>query len=832
MKFSDKYIKKRICWLTFFFPFLLCSQTITILDKENNTPIPNVTIYNNTKAISISSTENGTANLSNFKADEEIHFTHLAYLSKQLTKTQLQQQNYILYLQPKSQQLQEVVLSASRNKEQKNRVAEKIAIISSKDIKTLAPQTSADLLAQTAGVRVQKSQGGGGSPVIRGFEANRVLLVVDGVRMNNAIYRSGHLQNAITINPSSLERTEVVFGPSSVLYGSDALGGVVHFFTKEPRMNNDKMFSGNFVSQYSSTNTETTNSINIEISRNRWGSFTGISYSDFGDTRMGDNRKHGFNDWGLVTEYSNNSGSFYNPNPVSNSKPNLQRNSGYNQFDLLQKFIYKINDSSRLITNVQYSTSSKIPRFDRLTEYRDGSLRFAEWYYGPQKRILVSPQIHFNPKRSWLSKGIITAAFQNIEESRIERSFNSLTRETQIEKVNVYSLNADFFTNLREKRNLSYGLEFTHNDVTSNAFSRDLLVEGNQITGFENQQTIPTRYPSDGSSYTTTAAYINYRQDISTRSTFNSGVRYTFTHLQARWNEQSLIDANLSETIINNSSITANLSYGYRPTDLWQLNAVLSSGFRSPNIDDIGKIREQQGELIVPNPNLKPEYAYNAEIGITKFIKSKKNIISLNAFYTLLNRYIGRDFYQITTDISTPDPNTIMYNDEEVTTLANTNLGNAYIIGGTFDLHTQILPNLIWKANLTYTKGKTHEDNLPLPSISPLFGSVALQYNKNKFNAELFFRFSAKKNAEDFAITGEDSLEETPIINPEATEAIDMYYGTPSWEILNLRTQYQFTENVQLQFALENIFDIHYREFASGISATGRNFKIRLDYTF
>ena len=824
---------KKIAFLLLFFTSLFAySQNVTILDVENKTPIPNITIYNNNKTISISSTINGTANLTNFKNDEKIHFTHISYLSKQLTKTQLQQQNYILYLQPKAQQLNEIVLSASKSKEQKSRVAEKIAIINSKDIAIIAPQTSADLLAQTAGIRVQKSQGGGGSPVIRGFEANRILLVVDGVRMNNAIYRSGHLQNAITITPSSLERTEIIFGPSSVLYGSDALGGVIHFFTKEPRMNNDKMFRGNFSSQYSSANTETTNNINIEISKNQWGSFTAISYSDFSDTRMGSNREHGFNDWGLVTEYSNNSGSFYNPNPVTNSKPNLQRNSGYNQFDLLQKFIYKINDNTRFITNFQYSKSSKIPRFDRLTEYRDGSLRFAEWYYGPQKRILISSQLHFNPNHSWLSKGIITAAFQDIEESRIERSFSSLTRESQLEKVNVYSINSDFFVNLREKRNLSYGFEFTHNEVTSRAFSRALNVIGNQIIGFQNEQTIPTRYPSDGSTYTTAAVYTNYRQDISTKSTFNSGIRYTFTHLEARWNEQSLIDANLSETKASNSSVTANLSYAYRPTNLWQLNAVLSSGFRSPNIDDIGKIREQGGDLIVPNPDLKPEYAYNVEVGITKFIKSKKNIASLNAFYTLLNRYMGRDFYQITTDTSTPDPNTIMYNDEEVTTLANTNLGNAYIIGGTFDVHTQILPHLICKGNLTYTKGEPYEDNLPLPSISPLFGNVALQYNKNKFNVEVSFRFSAKKPAEDFVGTGEDGLKETPIINPEATEDIDKYYGTPSWEILNLRTQYQFTKNVQLQFVLENIFDIHYREFASGISAPGRNFKIRLDYTF
>ena len=105
------------------------------------------------------------------------------------------------------------------------------------------------MLAQTGEVFVQKSQMGGGSPVIRGFEANKVLIVVDGVRLNNAIYRSGHLQNVITLEPSELESAEIVFGPGSVIYGSDALGGVMDFHTREPRFAIDeglRLFGGAF----------------------------------------------------------------------------------------------------------------------------------------------------------------------------------------------------------------------------------------------------------------------------------------------------------------------------------------------------------------------------------------------------------------------------------------------------------------------------------------------------------------------------------------------------------------------------------------------------------
>lgn len=131
-------------------------------------------------------------------------------------------------------QLNEVVISANRFIEKKKNVAQKIDILSSGYIKSVSAQNTGDLLMSTGNVFVQKSQQGGSSPVIRGFEASRVLLIVDGVRMNNAIYRSGHLQNVITVDQNMLERIEIMYGPSSTLYGSDALGGVINFRTCSP----------------------------------------------------------------------------------------------------------------------------------------------------------------------------------------------------------------------------------------------------------------------------------------------------------------------------------------------------------------------------------------------------------------------------------------------------------------------------------------------------------------------------------------------------------------------------------------------------------------------
>ena len=200
------------------------------------------------------------------------------------------------------------------------------------------------MLELSPGVRIQKSQGGGGSPVIRGFEANRVLIVVDGVRMNNAIYRSGHLQNSITIDPNNIERAEIIFGSSSVGYGSDAMGGVIHYYTKNPILKNSEKISSSFTTNFNSANNSVSNNFNTSLSSDNWGSITSISISKYGDIKMGKNRNHGFSDWGLNPIYSKNSRYSYYSEPSINSDNNIQRNTGYSQVDLFQKFLVNLGD--------------------------------------------------------------------------------------------------------------------------------------------------------------------------------------------------------------------------------------------------------------------------------------------------------------------------------------------------------------------------------------------------------------------------------------------------------------------------------------------------------
>src|SRR5687767_5167273 len=159
-----------------------------------------------------------------------------------------------------SKTLEEVSISVNKWEQKINEIPNMITKVNKMQILRNNPQTAADLLGQTGMVFIQKSQLGGGSPMIRGFATNRVLLVVDGVRMNNAIYRSGNLQNIISIDALSTESAEVIFGPGSLIYGSDAIGGVMDFHTLEPRFSKDTqmLVKGSTLGRYSTANKEKT----------------------------------------------------------------------------------------------------------------------------------------------------------------------------------------------------------------------------------------------------------------------------------------------------------------------------------------------------------------------------------------------------------------------------------------------------------------------------------------------------------------------------------------------------------------------------------------------
>ena len=811
----------------FLFISIACfAQKVVVQDAITQEVLAQVAIVDKKSGLFVATDTDGVANLSNFSPQAVLSFTHMGYEETIRNKSNVAT-NQTIWLTPDRELLEEIILSVSRSTEKKQRLAQQVSVLTEETIKRQNPESTAVLLRQAPGVRVQQSQGGGGSPVLRGFEANRVLLVVDGVRLNNAIFRSGHLHNVLSVDPLSLSRAEVIFGPSSVGYGSDALGGVIHFYTKTPLINQEKKRKLIGSSSYTFNQNTSKQSLLFEFSGAKWAMLQQISYSHFGDIQMGKRRPHGYTDWGKVTHYSQNSDIYFAPAPTQTNDHNKQFNSGYTQTDLLQKWIYHAQNGVKFTLNLQGSSSSNIPRFDKLCEHRNGSLRFARWDYGPQKRLLISPQLSFVGNKSWLHSGKITAAVQHLEESRIIRKFSSLTRETQLEKLAVYSLNADFKAKTAKGKDWSYGLELTHNDVQSSAFAQELAVAGNTIIGLSPKNHIPTRYPSGGSTYSTFAVYTDFRYDLTPKSTLSFGVRHTMTELQASWSEQALIDARLDHAKQTHQSSTATVGYSHKPNSQWQLKALVSSGFRAPNIDDLGKTRENNGLLSVPNVALNPEYIYSSDIGVRHQWKDR-SFVEINGYYAYVQDYIARGDYMLPYDDSTQDRETILYSGDEVHTIANVNVGGVRVYGFTSRANWNISSNISYDGNLTLTKGRGNKISGNLPSISPLLVSQRLQWKLPNGALSLLWSHAQAKNANDYSPWGEDGLEETPI-RSETPEGI-IYVGTPAWHRWDFQMDIELSPSIGISGSIFNLWDTHYREFASGISAPGRSLKLAIRY--
>jgi hemoglobin/transferrin/lactoferrin receptor protein len=659
------------------------------------------------------------------------------------------------------------------------------------------PMNSADLLMQTGNVFVQKSQGGGGSPVLRGFEASRVLIVVDGVRMNNAIFRAGHLQNVLRIDPSVLERAEVLFGPSSLIYGSDALGGVMYFQSRNPELSGGKnwLLKPTAYMRYGSATGERTGHVDVSMGNQRLGFLTSLTFGSFGDLMQGNNRRHGYPTFGQLAQYVERRND--EDVVVNNTNPNRQVGSAYHQFDFLQKVLFQPSENVQHTLNVQYSNTGNVPRYDRLTEITGGKPRFAEWYYGPEKRLLTAYNLTLSNATSLYDRAMFTAAYQNIEESRNSRRLAAPTRSEQAEEVSVWSINADL-QKQAGKHLFQYGLELTHNDVNSTA--RTVNLTTGTIGSFN------TRYPDGGSTLSTAGLYVSDQLTLSSKVTLNAGLRYSVSRLLATFVDKTFFPFPFNEINQRPNALTGNLGLLYRPTDRTRIALLGSTGYRAPNVDDLTKVFDSRaGTLVVPNPNIRPEYTYNAELSVTQWLGNRLRLEG-TYFLTRFNNAIVVDAFTFN------GQSQVVYQGQSSKVLAAQNKRQATIHGWNIAALLKLTDGLTLTSTLNGTQGRIRDAaNTPLDHIPPTFGRTALTYQRKQFQTEFWALYNGWKRIGDYNPEGEDNAQ---YATPD---------GMPAWTTLNVRGSYKVSNRLTVQAALENILDVNYRYFASGISAPGRN---------
>ena len=778
------------------------AQNITVVDQSTLQPVEGAMIYSQDQASSIATDHQGHAALGDFDSNQQITVSHPSFEPYITTPEQLKSSGYSIRLRQRIILIDEVVIAANRWEQEKNQTPNRIVSIGPREIEFNNPQSAADMLARTNQVFVQKSQLGGGSPMIRGFAANSVLIVVDGVRMNNAIFRSGNLQNVISIDPLSLDNTEVLFGPGSVMYGSDALGGVMHFRTKSPGFINESspVVEGNALLRYSSANSEKTGHLDVSIRGKKVSNLTSITFSDYHHLKTGNNRTSKFPDFGKRFNYVQRINN--QDRVIENPDVNEQVFSGYNQLNLLNKTRFRIGKTTELSYTFNYSNTSDIPRYDRLIETdKDGNLKSAEWFYGPQKWLSNSIQLSLYNDTGLYDAARFIFTLQNLKESRNDRDFGDDLLRIRSEKVDVFTANIDLEKILDQKNVLFYGLEWFYNHVSSRAIRRDL------VTGAE-FPAIP-RYPRGGSDYAGLAGYLSHKWRPSNKIAITSGIRYNLIRLKAA-HDNIYNPGNSFETFeVDNSAVNGSLGIAWLPDRSLQLNVLFSTGFRAPNIDDVGKVFDgSNGIVTVPNAGLRPEYSYNTEIGITKSVQDKAKL-SVTGYFTYLDNAIVQD------NFSYQGFDSIFFDGEisKVQALVNTSSGHIY--GGNIQLELALTPTLGLNSSFTITRGEDSE-NRPLRHTSPNFGFVAMNYRYKQFRSELNFRYSGKRSYEDLPLSEQ---QKTHLYTSD---------GSLAWQTLNFTASYHFNKYLTLTTGIENIFDQHYRPYSSGISAPGRNFLLAI----
>ncbi|MFH1159877.1 MAG: TonB-dependent receptor, partial [bacterium] len=723
-------------------------QQVQVLDKSDLQPISQVSITNSAGTLLVVTDLRGQADISAFVPGDSLHFTHVAYQPLVILKSRVPANNQV-FMTENIIRLDELVVSANRMEEKKSELPYKIETIQAKEIQFENPQTTASMLEQTGDVFVQQSQMGGGSPVLRGMEANRVLLVLDGVRMNNAIYRSGHIQSIITVDPSLLASMEILYGPGSVIYGSDALGGVISMQTFDPLLsrNGKVLIQGQVYGRYSSANTEKTGGFHLNVGLKKWAFLTAFTYSDFDNLREGRTRNPFYGTFGerpFYAERINGKDSL-----VTNPKPWIQIPSGYSQYSLMQKALFAPSDKVRLSLNFQYSNSSNIPRYDRLTDTINGALKYAEWYYGPQTRLFAALQAALTNKNLFYDNANFILAYQNIREARASRRFGKKWLNVNDESLNVFSLYGDLSKKLAAKDELRYGIAVDFNNVGSSAFEQDIN------TGIELKD-IATRYPDQKAQMLTAAAYLSNVWKINRALAFSQGIRYSYIYLDAAWSEpmmQIMKFPFASEVTQTNNAINGYLGFVVTPPYQWKFSLIASSGYRAPNIDDIGKVNDSNSkdrELIVPNPALKPETAYNLEVSVGKTIENAVRL-ELTGYYTwLTDAIVKRPFTYNGKD-------SIFFDSVLCQVLANTNAGQAYIYGVQCNLLAQVTRIFSITSNLTYTVGWVKSDDVPLDHIPPVFGMTSFQLEMKRFKGDFYIMYNAWKRIQDYSPYGEDN---------------------------------------------------------------------------
>ncbi|TAE49660.1 MAG: TonB-dependent receptor, partial [Bacteroidetes bacterium] len=655
----------------------------------------------------------------------------------------------VLVSAPVSQIWHEVIITAQRNAEDPFESVAAATALSRSQIKAQAPRTTPEALMEMPGVWVQKTNHGGGSPFVRGLTGNQTLIVVDDIRLNNSTFRYGPNQYLNTIDPLTLQRAEVIRSSGSVQYGSDALGGVVHLITRSPEFA-EKGFQvkpGAYL-KYLSGNMERTVRGEIAVSSPSVAMLAGVSYKNFGDLIAG--------------------GTLGTLSPSSYTETNTDFKSAF-----------RVGERSRLTMAWQSVTQENVDRYDQVAQRG-----YDVWMFDPQIRRIGWLRFETRRRNPLFQEIRITNSFQYSKEGRVSLKTGDTGAIHEQDIVRTSGLSFDIRSRYSSRWQSVTGAELYVDQIFSTAYKRNL--SDSVIT--------PRRglYP-DSSLAGSGAIYSLHTLDLSPW-VLSSGLRLNGYYLR-------LEDASFGKVELRPLALAGNLALMRRIGKHSRIIAAANTGFRAPNINDMGTFGRFDSGIEVPSPNLSPERSLSGEL--TYKLRTRQATLWVSGYYTrlfnLIQRVPGTWEGQ---DSLNGDP-----------VFRKENVAAAFIAGVDGGAEYFFTPEWIAFSGMAWAYGQNLTANEPVSRIPPLNGRLGLRYQSEKglrVQGECVFA-----GMQDRLSTGDTKDHRIPA------------GGTPGWYLLNVHAAWQY-QQFYLSAGAQNLLNRAYRVHGSGVDGYGRSFWVAL----
>lgn len=633
-------------------------------------------------------------------------------------------------------------------------------------------RTTPDALKETPGVSVQKTGPAQGSPFIRGWTGFRNVMLIDGIRLNNSVFREGPNQYWGTVDPYVINRLELVRGPSSVLYGSDSIGGTVSAHSIEPDMKESGLhLHTRTFGRFASAEQSYTARQEFSGSQDDFGWVVGGTYRDF-------NEIIGGKDYGLM------------------------RHTGYEEYDVDAKLVYGLTKSSKLILAAQRTRQDDAPRWHSTVDSRSwhgtqpGTDQRRDF---DQERDLFYLQYHLDMPGGFIDalKASISLHRQAEKENRVQGSGAKQIREHVVYTPAVW-------VQAGKKTDIGYftgGVEYYHDNVNSSGFN---VSAAGAVTNFARGNV------ADDATYDLYGVYLQDEISLG-KLDITPGVRFTRASVDAKQVDPDPANPNFGPIRESYQAVTGSLRFLYHVEEYWNLIAGWGMGFRAPNLSDsTSNSVVLSGAQDVPAPGLRPEKFHTFDLGVRARYPQWE--VSAFGFYTIIDDMITREV------VSLAPP-----------TFTKNNIGDGYVYGAEVGALYRLTDEISFFADLAFANGKVDQLDLTAQVAREPIGKAGPR------TFHLGARFEPKLSrvwVEGLVTVANRQTR----ISPAETPAFDGQRippgGTPGYIVFTLRGGYKITDTFTATMAVENITDKDYRQHGSGQNEPGTNVILGLDARF